>query len=132
VDCTAPVRQQHLDVANRMLPEQLQIDQVRDLLPGAPSLGKMVAAARYLLAPRGDHPWPASPDALEPELLPAITGWTRAEDGSVRVELNLRQGDGPVGNLKAVLAGLGVPAEGLPRVHVVREALVLRPPTRAS
>ena len=100
-------------------------------MPGAPSLGKMVAAARYRLAPRSDRPWPARLDEL-PE--PARSGtlvFERHDDGGLTVELSLRPDEGPVVGLRDLLAALGVTDAERPLVRVQRKRLRLKPPGAA-
>ena len=48
----------------RLLPDGMDILDARDLVPGAPSLGKMVAAARYRIAASNHESWPEAPTAL--------------------------------------------------------------------
>jgi radical SAM-linked protein len=127
VDCTAPVRPAHLDGMNRLLPEGLAITDARDLVPQAPSLGKMVSSARYLIAAPSGDPWPAEPIGLEGDAATALQRWEVLPDGRLRVELNQRQIDGPTATVKDLLLALGVDAAALPLIRVTRERLVLRP-----
>ncbi len=125
VDCTAPVRPTHLERANRLLPEGLRLEDARPLLQGAPSLGKMVARARYRLR-RGDGAaWPPRPPEAVRE---AVTRWTPVGDGTLLVELNQRDADGPVAGLRQLFASLGIDPTGTPPVAVARDRLVLLPP----
>lgn len=126
-DCTAPVKPAHLVTVNRLLPEGLRILDARELLPGAPSLGKLAAAARYRLLPRREAPWPAEPPAdLPEEIARGILSWRLTGDGTLVVELNLRSNEGPTPSPKKLLASLGVPEEEVPLVRVVREMVLLR------
>ena len=128
VECTAPFRPGHVEAVNRRLPEGLKILEVRELLRGAPSLGKLAASARYRIAPREGAAWPAEPPAsLPPEIAGGILDWTVLPDGVLRLDLNLRQGEGPTPSTRKVLAALGVPEADVPLVRVVRERVVLRP-----
>jgi len=128
VECTAPFRPGHVEAVNRLLPDGLRILDARELLRGAPSLGKLAAAARYRIAPQAGAPWPPAPPAgLPPEIAGGILAWGLLPDGSLRVELNLRQGDGPTPSIRKVLAALGVPEATVPLVRVLREVVVLRP-----
>jgi len=128
LDCWATVRPAHLVAANRALPEGLELVEVRELLPGAPSLGKMVAAARYLIAPRPDGPWPASRDELPEPARGGVLSWQRDDDGNVAVELAVRPDQGPVLGFRDLLASLGVPDAERPLLRVRRERLRLAPP----
>jgi radical SAM-linked protein len=128
VDCTAPITAQHIANANAVLPDGVKIIDAQPLLPGAPSLGKLVAASRYRIAPSPQlDPWPESPDSLDEELRAGVKSWRLLDDGSLRVELNARQGDGPLVSPKKLLLGLGVDEDRALRVGVTREMLVLRP-----
>ncbi|MFV2073172.1 MAG: TIGR03960 family B12-binding radical SAM protein [Thermoanaerobaculales bacterium] len=126
VDCTAPVRPQHIERANQLLPEGVVILDARPLLPGAPSLGKLITSSRYRIDSVPDHePWPESADGFSDDIRGGIRHWQRMDDGSIRVELNLRQDDGPVVSTKQLLAAFGLDQESIPRVGVTREMLVL-------
>ncbi len=128
VDCTAPVSPRQVAAASALLPDGLELLDARALLPGAPSLGKMVAAARYRVAPPPSGEWPNSPEGLPAELRSGILQWRRREDGSLSLELNLRQDEGPVVSVKAIAAALGLDAPAVARLRATRERLVLRPP----
>jgi hypothetical protein len=112
---------------NRLLPEGLRILQAQALLPQAPSLGKLVAAASYLVGEAGDSRWPAGPAGLPPALAAAVRRWEPLPDGRLRVELNIRQNDGPTATVKELLLGVGMEEAVIPLVRVTRERLVLRP-----
>ncbi len=127
IDCTAPVRPNHLARANSVLPEGIEIREATTLLPGAPSIGKLVAATRYKISPlAGDHSVPDTADGLAEELRAGILRWQRLADGGLRVELNARQEEGPVVNIKHLLLALGLDHEEVARADVTREMLVLR------
>jgi hypothetical protein len=126
VDCTAPVRPQQLVSANALLPEGVEILDARPLLPGATSLGKTVAAARYRIAPtQYVERWPDSADGLADEVLAGVRRWQPLDDGSLRVELNARQENGPLVSIKKLLVALGLDEDQIARVPVTREMLVL-------
>ena len=127
VDCVAPVRTGHVDTMNRLLPDGLRIQRADALLPQAPSLGKLVAAAGYLVGASGNGGWPADPTALAGGLAGAVRRWEPLADGRLRVELNLREEDGPVATVKELLLAAGVDEQRVPLVRVTRERLVLRP-----
>jgi radical SAM family uncharacterized protein/radical SAM-linked protein len=127
VDCTAPVRANHLARANSLLPDGIEIKEAKALLPGAPSIGKLVAATRYRIAPlAGNHHLPESIEGLSDEFRKGILRWQRLEDGGLRVELNARQEEGPVVTVKKLLLALGLDEGQAARVGVTREMLVLR------
>ncbi len=128
MDCTAQVRQQHLTAVNRLLPEGVEVVDAKPLLQGAPSLGKMVSAARYCIAPRPEIEWPESPDGLDEPLTDAILRWTVLSDGSLSVDLNARQVAGPTPSVKQILSGLGLSETEVQRARIRREKLVLRAP----
>jgi hypothetical protein len=126
VDCTAPVRRRHLERLNSLLPEGLEITDAQPLLPGAPSLGKLVAAARYRVGPVDDQlVLPDTSEGIDEEIRPGIRRWQLAEDGRLTVELNARQQDGPIISVKRLLLALGLDEDRIARVPVVREGLVL-------
>ena len=126
VDCTAPLRKQHLDRANAMLPEGIEILDARPLLPGAPKLGRSVAAARYRVGTiAGIDSWPEDELALPDEMRCAVRRWRLLEDGSLLVDLNVRQEDGPQLSVKKLMLALGVHEQQVLRVPVTREMLVL-------
>ncbi len=127
VDCTAPVRGSHVDAMNRLLPDGLRILQAQALLPQAPSLGKLVAAAVYLVGEAGNGAWPADPSGLPSTLAAAVQRWEPLPDGRLRVELSLRQDDGPTATVKELLQAIGIEEPAIPLVRVTRERLVLRP-----
>jgi len=128
VDCTAPVRPQHLQKANSLLPDGVVITDAQPLLPGAPSLGKLVAATRYRIESHPDRrPWPESKDELGDEIRTGIRRWQILEDGGLLVELNARQGDGPMVSVKRLLLSLGLDDHQVARLSVIRETLVLEP-----
>jgi hypothetical protein len=126
VDCTGPIRPHHVSAMNRVLPTGVEILDARDLVPGAPSLGKMVAAARYRIAAVDGRPWPGSPDELAIDIRPGIDAWNMLPDGGLQVELNLRQGHGLVVTVKDMLRSVGVADDQIPLIRVARERLVLR------
>jgi len=126
VDCTAPVRPAHLEVMNRLLPEGLRIHEAQPLLPHAPSLGKLVAAALWLVGETGNGGWPSNPSELGGGLARAVRRWEPLADGRLRVELNLREDEGPVATVKELLLAAGVEEARVPLVRVARERLVLR------
>jgi radical SAM family uncharacterized protein len=127
VDCTAPVREQHLGRANSLLPDGIEILDARPLLPGAPKLGRLVAAARYRIgAVNGMEPWPESPAELADEIRNGVRRWQRLDDGSLLVDLNARQDEGPQPSVKKLLSALGVAEDQIGRIPVVREMLVLQ------
>jgi len=126
VDCTAPVRRQHLEKANSLLPEGMEITDARPLLVGAPSLGKLVAAARYRIGPVDDRRVLLDhPEGIDDEVRPGIRRWQLREDSVLVVELNARQGDGPMISVKRLLLALGLDEDRIARIPVTREALVL-------
>lgn len=127
VDCTAPVRGSHVDAMNRLLPEGLRILQAQALLAQAPSLGKLVAAAVYLVGEPGTGHWPADLSGLPSTLGAAVRRWEPLPDGRLRVELSLRQNDGPTATVKELLLAIGIEEPAIPLVRVTRERLVLRP-----
>jgi radical SAM family uncharacterized protein/radical SAM-linked protein len=128
VDCTAPVRENHIQHANELLPDGVEIRDVKALLPGAPSLGKLVSATRYRVNPGSDQSrWPESPDELTEELRAGVVEWQTGKDGCLEVELNVRQEDGPTLSLKQLLTGLGIDENRVARLRVTRKMLVLRP-----
>jgi len=127
VECTAPVRQSHLEAMARLLPTGMELLDARDLVPGAPSLGKMVAAARYRVPQLDQRPWPNASDEIPETLREGISLWEVLPSGDLRIELNQRESDGPVVSVKALLAALGLDDEHIRRVRVTRERLVLRP-----
>jgi radical SAM-linked protein len=126
VNCTAPLRRQHLETLNSLLPEGMEITNAQPLLPGAPSLGKLVAAARYRVGPVDDQlVLPDTSEGIDEEIRPGIRRWQLAKDGRLTVELNARQQDGPMISVKRLLLALGLDEDRIARVPVVREALVL-------
>jgi len=126
VDCTAPLRQQHLDRANAVLPAGIEILDARPLLPNAPKLGRSVAAARYRIGTiAGIDPWPESEAALPDEMRASVRRWQRLDDGGLLVDLNARQEDGPQLSVKKLMLALGVAEDHIVRVPVSREMLIL-------
>jgi radical SAM-linked protein len=130
VDCTAPVRPQHVAAMNRLLPEGLEILEAEALVPGAPSLGKMTAAALYVIRRLPERPWPETPDDLSEEVRSGVLQWQLQANGDLSVKLNLRQSEGPTPSVKVLLRALDVPEERIPTVRVCRRRLVLRPASR--
>ncbi len=126
VDCVAPMRPHHVERANALLPDGLRITDAQPLMSGAPSLGKVVAAARYRLTrPDSDAAWPGGPPELGDGLREGVRSWQPQPDGSLLVELNTRQTNGPMVTVKKLLPALGLDEGDAARVRVVREALVI-------
>lgn len=133
VDCTAPITDAHLRRANRLLPDGVRITDAQALLPGAPSLGRLVDGVRYLVAPPpGGSGWPASADGLDRELGEAVRSWQLLDDGALRLELNARQEAGPTPSVKKLLIGLGLDEQQAVAQRAVREGLVLKPRREAA
>lgn len=132
IDCTAPIRPTHISKINGILPEGLQIQRFEELIPGAPSMGKLLSRARYHLAPSPDRAWPEDTDELTETVRAGILRWEKTSDGAIRLEVNIREDDGPTASLRKIFAALDVPEEEQRRLRVVREALVLRPRRRLS
>jgi radical SAM family uncharacterized protein len=130
IDCTKPVRPTHVETMNRLLPDGIGILEHTELIPGAPSLGKMTARARYRVRPSEVMSWPESPDGLSEPIRSGVTAWRIGDDGVLQVEVNLRPADGPQTSLKHILTDLGFLPEQLPHLRVQRERLVLLPPPR--
>jgi radical SAM-linked protein len=128
VDCTAPITPAHRDRANSLLPDGVKILDAQPLMPGAPSLGRMLDAIAYRIAPpvNGDG-WPGSAEALDAGLREAVQRWELLDDGSLRVEINARQEAGPTASVKKLLVGLGLNEDQAARTRAIRERLVLRP-----
>jgi radical SAM family uncharacterized protein/radical SAM-linked protein len=128
MDCTSQVRHQHITAVNGLLPHGIEIVDAKPLLPGAPSLGKMVSASRYRIAPRPVGEWPeASPD-LDEAVTEAILRWTVLSDGSLTVDLNARQAAGPTTSVKKILQSLGLTETEVQLSRIRRELIVLQPP----
>jgi len=128
VDCPAPITEIHRDRANSLLPDGVKIVDARPLLPGAPSLGRVLDAIRYRIAPKVNGPaWPDSSDTLDGDLRGAIRHWQILDDGSLRVEINARQVSGPTPSVKKLLVALGIDETDVARIRATREMLVLRP-----
>ena len=128
VDCTAPITTVHRDRANELLPVGVKILDARALLPGAPSLGRLLDAITYRIAPRvNGSPWPDAPDNLEDGLRDAVRKWELLNDGTLYVEINARQETGPTASVKKLLIGLGMSEEEAARARATRESLVLKP-----
>ncbi|MEN8165299.1 MAG: TIGR03960 family B12-binding radical SAM protein [Acidobacteriota bacterium] len=127
IDFTAPIRKAHISKINSILPEGLQIQRIDELIAGAPSMGKLLSRARYSIAPSPHRNWPVDTSALDEKLQAGISQWEKASDGSIRLEVNIREDDGPTASLRKIFADLEVPEDEQRRLRVVREALVLRP-----
>ncbi|MEE4272417.1 MAG: TIGR03960 family B12-binding radical SAM protein [Thermoanaerobaculales bacterium] len=134
VDCTSQVRRQHLEAMNRLLPNGIEILDAKPLLQGAPSLGKMVSASRYRIAPRPGSDWPETTSGLEDKVADAVLRWTVLADGSLSMDLNVRQTAGPTASVKQVLSEIGLDDADIRCARIRRERLVLSPPgtSRAS
>jgi len=128
VDCTAPVRPQHIAKINSLLPDGVVVSDAQPLLPGAPSLGKLVAAERYRIEAFPDRfPWPRSTEGLDDDIRAGVRRWQVLNDGNLLVELNARQGQGPIVSVKRLLRSLGLESQQVARLLVTRESLVLEP-----
>jgi radical SAM family uncharacterized protein/radical SAM-linked protein len=126
VDCTAPLKKQHLDRANALLPDGVEIIDAHPLLPGAPKLGRVVAAARYRVSGVTESEgWPEFDTGLADEVRAGVRRWQRLDNGDLLVDLNARQEDGPQLSVKKLLTALGVPEDRIARVPVTREMLIL-------
>ncbi len=124
IDCVAPFTEHHLERANRLLPRGLELREVRPLLAGAPSLGKLAAAARYRITVPSAA-LPPSPDGLPDDIRGGVAAWEALAPDTLRVELNLRREEAPAPSPKAVLAALGLPPETVANARVVRERVIL-------
>ena len=132
VDCTATVRREHVAATNRLLPIGVEITDVTPLLDGAPSLGKMISASRYRVAPVDGVPWQDEPTAVDGATAQAILRWQVCGDGSLVVDLNARQTAGPVSGIRQLLTELGLGADEIGALKVRRERLILSPAHRAD
>ena len=132
VDCTAAIRRRLVDRVNRLLPAGLQITNTQELLPGAPSLGKLIARARYRVAPRPAEPWPVDASALPEKIRAGITAWSVSEDGTLQLEVNLRGDDGPTTSLRKIWAALNIAEDDTRLLRVQRTRLVLLPRMRSA
>ncbi len=132
VDCTAPLTPSHCATASRLLPDGLDLVDSRDLLPGASSLGKTASASRYVIGPLPVDSVPATAAELPEDVAAGVRRWQPDPDGTITVELNLRQADGPSPTVKQLLSALGVPAETISQVPVTRKAVLLGPPRRKA
>jgi len=128
VDCTSQVRKQHVTAVNRLLPQGISIVDVTPLLQGAPSLGKMVSASRYRVAPRTSGEWPESAADVDDSIAAAILRWTVLSDGGLTIDLNARQASGPTASIKQVLRCLGLTDAEVEQLRIRRERLVLQAP----
>jgi len=129
VDCTAPLTKQHIERANTLLPDGVEILDARPLLSCAPKLGRLVAAARYRIG--AFEAWPDSEAELSEEIRAGVRLWQRLDDGALLVELNARQENGPQLSVKKLLLALGVAEDQIPRVPVAREMLILEARTKS-
>ncbi len=127
VECSAPIRATHIAAVNQRLPEGLEITGHQELLPGAPSLGKVIARARYQVAASEEVSWPESADGLPEEVAAGVFFWERTDDGDLNLEVNLRGEDGPTTSARKVFAALGIEEEAARRLRVTRQRLVLLP-----
>jgi radical SAM-linked protein len=133
VDCTAPITASHRRRANSLLPDGVEILDAHALLPGAPSLGRLLDSTEYRIAPSANgSSWPETPEALEPELRRAVRSWRRLDDGSLQVEINARQEAGPTPSVKKILKGLGLNDEEAALARATREKLVLKPKQKSG
>lgn len=130
VDCSAPLRPFHIEAANTRLPEGLKLLDFTELLDGAPSLGKLLAQSRYYL--EEDRRWPKDLSGIPGEARQGILSWTKDQNGGVRLEMNIRESDGPRGSLRRLFAALGISPEEARLLRIRREALILRPPRPRS
>ena len=119
VDLYAPIEAGALSRTNRVLPPGLELTGLVTLPCDSPSLGKQIATARVRIRRCARVPaWPEHP----PEVA-GLLDW-RIDGDDLVVTVNARQVDGPTPSARDILTALGVAAEVLPRVPVVREALV--------
>ncbi len=130
IECTAPLRPAHLERINAKLPDGLRLTGMTSLLPGAPSLGKLAAAARYRIKLPDGAP-PLRREAIPDELRPGVQLWKELEGGAIRVQLNLRQQEGPAPTVRTLLTALGVPETGQAAARITREAVILKPRARS-
>ena len=119
------IEPQHVTAINRLLPHGIEIIDVKPLFQGAPSLGKMVSASRYRIAPRTNDEWPEEASGLDEAVSDAILRWTV---GSLTIDRNVRQAAGPTTSVKQVLRGIGLSDSEIERSRIRRELLVLRAP----
>ncbi len=126
VECHGEVTADMRSRANAVLPEGLAIVRATALPAGAASLGKAIAACRYRVRrPAGLPAWPA----VRPDLggrSAGLLAWQVDRD-DLFLTLNARQSEGPTPTVRDVLLALGLPAERVPHVRVVREATLAVP-----
>ncbi len=127
IDCTAPLRNGHLERVNAKLPPGLRLTRLASLLPGAPSLGKLAAAATYRIELPENAPTPRR-EALPNDLQSAVQVWEQLSEHTIRVQLNLRQQQGPAPTVKTLLVALGIPETGQSAIRVTRETILLKSP----
>jgi hypothetical protein len=128
VGCHAPLADEVLERANRVLPEGLSLISFSPLGPGERSLGKAVAACRYRIDARpGLAPWlgPGGPACVDQLSNTAGVLEVIREGADLLVVANARQTDGPTPSVRSILAALGLPDELAPLVPVRREACLL-------
>jgi radical SAM family uncharacterized protein/radical SAM-linked protein len=126
IDCTAPIHSNHLKRARALLPDGVDVHDAKPLLPGAPKLGRVTAAAEYRIGTLSDiDPWPESASSMPEDLRAGVRSWNRLDDGDLLVELNARQEEGPQLSVKKLLLAIGIDEELVPRVPVARERLIL-------
>ena len=134
VECHAEVELGMLSRANRVLPEGLALLACEPLPDGAPSLGKIVREARYLVRNLPRSPELPGEAATAPALGPLVEGiraW-RVAGGELSVTLNARQTDGPTPTVKAILHALGLVDADIASARVTREGLALEPRAPAA
>lgn len=127
IDCTGPLGRHHLNNANRMLPVGLKLLNSEALIQGAASLGKMASTARYSIQPHSSIAWPETPPDLPEAIAAALKGWNLADDGTLHLELNVRQQDGPTPSIRKFVEAAGVPEEDAPILRITRELVRLSP-----
>lgn len=119
-----------LSRANRLLPEGLEITSCTPLPEGSSGLGKTLSAFRLRLT--RDHalpPWPPAP----PPGAAGILEWT-VEGDDLRLLVNALPARGAAPGVRELLTMVGVPAELVPRLRIVRErweSSTLSPPRRS-
>ncbi|MCP4896498.1 MAG: TIGR03960 family B12-binding radical SAM protein [bacterium] len=127
IDCTAPLSKHHLDSANRLLPEGIELLDSQALIQGAGSLGKMAASANYRVNPIQQFAWPGKQPDLPEKIAGAIKIWELLDDGTLQVTLNIRQQDGPTPSLRKLLEAVGAPEDDILVTRVCRESIMLAP-----
>ncbi len=121
LDCHAPVTDEMVARANKVLPDGLRLLAHEALAAGTPSLGKSLATCRYRVVPAdAGAVWPQQ----APPNVPGLLDW-RVDGSVLLVTINANQAQGPTPGIRTVLGAVDLPAGTVEGAAMTRESTLV-------